>query len=352
MRLIFEVALVGYLILIAQGIKLNQVSSAELKQYLAELKQSEIRDQHKEINYKSEIEENDGFLDELLEQIEDVENNEDNEDEITASIGKRKDPFFGNETISVNKAGCTFRIGFGTKGSAKYMGIKANAAQCIKTCIERKTNTIGNINGVIVSTASVVNVHCYCALGMSGNNGIKYWKTCIFNPGYNSNTAFRIREARFGNMHLVPLLRFWNVGIMDHFYTSKTNEIGNIGSGWKYESIQCLMLKYQYPGSVPFHRYWNEKMKDHLYTTNVADIGTTVLGVTGKDGYTYEGVEGYCYPNEKAGTIPLKRYFKIYVDVSSGLPTIVMDSFYTTKKIGSYKEYKPRGVACYVFPNR
>lgn len=79
--------------------------------------------------------------------------------------------------------GCTFRTGFGTTGGAKYMGIKANAAECNKTCSERKRNTIGNINGAIVSTASVVNVHCYCALGMTGNNGIKYWKTCIFNRG-------------------------------------------------------------------------------------------------------------------------------------------------------------------------
>jgi len=57
------------------------------------------------------------------------------------------------------------------------IGIKPNAAECFKACVEKK-KTISNINGVTISSGSPVNIKCYCEKGMTGNNGNNVWKTC------------------------------------------------------------------------------------------------------------------------------------------------------------------------------
>ena len=39
----------------------------------------------------------------------------------------------------------------------------------------------------------------------------------------------------------VPLYRYWNPQIGDHFYTTNWNELGNGRYGWGYEGIQCYV---------------------------------------------------------------------------------------------------------------
>ncbi len=39
----------------------------------------------------------------------------------------------------------------------------------------------------------------------------------------------------------VPLYRYWNPGIGDHFYTTNWNELGSGRYGWGYEGIQCYV---------------------------------------------------------------------------------------------------------------
>ena len=64
-----------------------------------------------------------------------------------------------------------------------------------------------------------------------------------------------------------------------------------------------------------------------------------MVGIKGKYGYASEGVAGYCFSNQKAGTIPLYRHY------GNG------DHFYTTTagSMGHYG-YKSEGIACYVVP--
>ena len=70
-------------------------------------------------------------------------------------------------------------------------------------------------------------------------------------------------------------------------------------------------------------------------------------GVVGNYGYKSEGIAGYCYPQEEAGTIPLYRYH------GNG------DHFYTTDpaEIGTvvpgavgHHGYKAEGITCHVIP--
>lgn len=40
---------------------------------------------------------------------------------------------------------------------------------------------------------------------------------------------------------LVPLYRYWNSTIGDHYYTIDFNELGNGGQGWGLERVECFI---------------------------------------------------------------------------------------------------------------
>jgi len=66
--------------------------------------------------------------------------------------------------------------GDGTGGNGETAeGTKTNAAECVKTCKEKK-KTYPEINGASFSTGST----CYCEIGMTGNNGSANYKHCYF----------------------------------------------------------------------------------------------------------------------------------------------------------------------------
>ena len=157
------------------------------------------------------------------------------------------------------------------------------------------------------------------------------------------------------NTGLVSFYRYWKGLGADHFYTTNEDEIGTttpgtIGHhGYTSEGIQCLVYSKQVKESVPLYRYFRGSGLDHFYTTKAEEIGTTTSGQAGKHGYSSEGIAGYCFPFIKPGTIPLYRYFH-----PGGL-----DHFYTTNSLeigttivgttGKYG-YVSEGIACYVLP--
>jgi len=101
----------------------------------------------------------------------------------------------------------------------------------------------------------------------------------------------------------IPLYRYYNQRYKDHFYTTNEWEIdcivpGREGKyGYRYEGIACFVFPTNgnERGLVPIHRYYNRENVDHAYTLNPNEFGTTVLGQT-KNGYTYEGIQGYMWP--------------------------------------------------------
>jgi hypothetical protein len=133
----------------------------------------------------------------------------------------------------------------------------------------------------------------------------------------------------------IPLQRYWNPQITDHFYTTNWNELGWGAYGWGYEGIQCYAYDSQVPGSVPLYRYWNPGIGDHFYTTNWSELGG------GAYGWGYEGIQCYVFLQQGKGRIPLYRYW----NGSTG------DHFYTTNWLelgmGNYG-YVFEGVQCYV----
>ncbi|HXU83589.1 MAG TPA: S8 family serine peptidase, partial [Polyangia bacterium] len=92
----------------------------------------------------------------------------------------------------------------------------------------------------------------------------------------------------------VPLHRYWNPLVGDHFYTTNWSELGNGRGGWRYEGVQCHVYPLRLPGTVPLYRYWNPTLGDHFYTTSFAELGH------GARGWGYEGIQ--CYVRSGPGT--------------------------------------------------
>jgi len=141
-----------------------------------------------------------------------------------------------------------------------------------------------------------------------------------------------------------PIYRYLNEidGCRDHFYTTNRDELGDGKDGYKYEGI----AGYIYPEDavkinlIPLYRYFNPKSGDHFYTTNLDE-----LGKEGKGGYNYEGIAGKVFPaydHTVPNLVPLHRYH----NAKSG------DHFYTTDLtelgINGKVGYTHEGIACYI----
>lgn len=135
----------------------------------------------------------------------------------------------------------------------------------------------------------------------------------------------------------VPLARYWNPQVTDHFYTTELNELSYDNKGWNLESIQCYINRHHSPGTVPLYRYWNLIAGDHFYTTNWNELGY------GEHGWTFELIQGYVYSLHKVGTVPLYRYWN----------AAVADHFYTTNfnELGNGAQgWVLENIQCYVYP--
>ena len=133
----------------------------------------------------------------------------------------------------------------------------------------------------------------------------------------------------------VPLYRYWNPGVGDHFYTTNWAELGGGKHGWRYEGVQCHVFPSPVPSSVPLYRYWNPDAGDHFYTTNWTELGG------GKHGWRYEGVQCHVFPSPAPGSVPLHRYWNPGAS----------DHFYTTNwaELGGGKHgWRYEGVQCHV----
>ena len=140
-----------------------------------------------------------------------------------------------------------------------------------------------------------------------------------------------------GRVRTLPLYRYWNPQIGDHFYTTNWRELGRGRNGWRYEGVQCHIFPRRIVNTVPLYRYWNPQIGDHFYTTNWRELGR------GRYGWRYEGIQGYVYARRPAGSMPLYRYWNPKIG----------DHFYTTnwRELGRGRYgYRYEGVQCFVFP--
>ena len=120
-------------------------------------------------------------------------------------------------------------------------------------------------------------------VGNVGNFGYKY-----------EGVGFRILANQAEGT--VALLRYWNSETTDHLYTTNQNEInvtevGAIGNhGYRLEGqLGFCFIDERNAETVPLYRYFNRDIMDHFYTTDFKELG-------GLDSSGLEGIECYVYP--------------------------------------------------------
>ncbi|GMS86592.1 hypothetical protein PENTCL1PPCAC_8767 [Pristionchus entomophagus] len=121
---------------------------------------------------------------------------------------------------------------------------------------------------------------------------------------------------------LAPLLRAWNAGGADHFYTTNADEHaravehlgyaneGQVGFlGMEAADPLCTSLR-------PLFRLYRSGSANHFYTANDAERANAE-----RLGYSFESIEGYCVAEPACGaTLPLFRFYS----------SSHSDHFYTT----------------------
>lgn len=116
----------------------------------------------------------------------------------------------------------------------------------------------------------------------------------------------------------VPLHRYWNPHLKDHFYTTHA---ANVPQVYDHECIACYIYNNPQDGLVPLFCYWSEDAHDHYYTTD--DKPTITVG---NQIYKKKFTVGYVpsVPSKQAGynVVPLYQYWSSDNN----------DHFYTTKK--------------------
>lgn len=92
----------------------------------------------------------------------------------------------------------------------------------------------------------------------------------------------------------VPLYRYFNG--REHFYTTNANEIGTTTAGvlgkhgYRSEGVAGYCYPTQAHYTIPLYRYWNPSIGDHFYTTNCLEIGFH------HHSWHYEGIQCYVIP--------------------------------------------------------
>jgi len=152
-------------------------------------------------------------------------------------------------------------------------------------------------------TGQLVGGHCISIVGYDDTKGCWICKNS-WGSGWGESGFFRIGYGQCGleaemwaadsvivpSAGAVPLYRYWNSRICDHFYTTNWAELGSGNYGWKFEETQCYVYPAQHPGTVPLYRYWSSSVGDHFYTTNWNELRS------GAAGYVYESIQCYVYP--------------------------------------------------------
>ena len=82
-------------------------------------------------------------------------------------------------------------------------------------------------------------------------------------------------------------------GILFFTGTAVQGVIGN--HGYVSEGIAGYCYPAPRSGLIPLYRYYQASVIDHFYTTNANEIGTTVHGQVGHHGYKSEGITCYVF---------------------------------------------------------
>jgi uncharacterized protein YkwD len=129
------------------------------------------------------------------------------------------------------------------------------------------------------------------------------------------------------------LYRYWNPAITNHIYITTRHDVNMAGQGYCYEGIEGYLYPNKVPGTVPLCLYYSHPRADHFYTIDCDD------GKWAGHTYTRYGQVGYVDPISRPGyNTPLHRYW------NAGW----LDHFYTITP-NNYGGYAFEGYEGYVY---
>lgn len=208
-------------------------------------------------------------------------------------------------------------IAWHTLGNSNDMKAWLSTRGALSACFSVYEDFYAYSSGVYRHTSgNFVGGHCVSIVGYDDTQQCWICKNS-WGTGFGESGFFRIGYGECGieaetwaadgvvvrQQTTVPLYRYWNGAISDHFYTTNWAELGTGRYGWNFEETECYVYPGQQPGSVPLYRYWNGSAGDHFYTTNWAELGG------GSKGYAYEGIQCYVYPGSGRDDTGLYRYY-------------------------------------------
>jgi hypothetical protein len=100
----------------------------------------------------------------------------------------------------------------------------------------------------------------------------------------------------------IPVFRYYNnTDFQDHFYTRIYNELGDgNNNGYKFEGIAFFAFPNRIANSVPVHRWYTPGTGNHFYSIAPNEI---------PPGSSYEGEAFFVYTAGIDGAIPIHRYY-------------------------------------------
>lgn len=110
-----------------------------------------------------------------------------------------------------------------------------------------------------------------------------------------------------------PVFSYHNPSSDSSFFTLDWSELGAGeprtagGDTWSLLNKTGSLFRGQVPSSVPVHRYYNASINDHFYTIDPDEAQRTGALAAG---WVPEGIAGYAFDSPRPGTVPLYRYHR------------------------------------------
>jgi len=146
------------------------------------------------------------------------------------------------------------------------------------------------------STAQTKNVHRYWKSPKDHFYTTNVKEIGVTNFGMTGNHGYKYESVPFSVLAnqapgTTALKRYWNPDATDHFYTTDNCGKGDsvydaLPAGYKPEGELGYCYCEPTKGTLPLQRFYNKDIKDHFYTTNIKN---EILGTQ----WEYQGIQCY-----------------------------------------------------------
>ncbi|MBM2815850.1 MAG: hypothetical protein HW421_2612 [Ignavibacteria bacterium] len=191
-------------------------------------------------------------------------------------------------------------------------------------------------------------------------NQTYYWKVVAYYPNGDTvpsyDGTFTYNPTSVATPDWTPLYRVYNATDVDHSYCitkSKLDEAYNLN--YTFERIEGFVSAKPFNSAnmVSIYRFYIKnpvpRFKRHLYVTEITDPNIRDTLIANDTNRYYEGIVGYAYSNQPAGTVKLYHTYMDRVDKKDNLYTISEYEMNFSRAVNGYTgTTNDQGFICYV----